>query len=74
LRSLLGQRLAVLGDLDEDKPMLTVVPWSGDVDSVVDRAIGEWRALKREPNLAEICWIELTDSGRQVANESLRND
>jgi len=69
LLDLLNEGLSVIGDLDESGPRLKVRPSLGSADSIVDRVIQEWHALGRPPNLAEICWIELTDKGRDVARE-----
>jgi hypothetical protein len=69
LRVLVGQGLAVVGDVDDGRPPLTVTPWSGDAESIAERAIGGWKALGRTPNLGEICWLELTPEGRHRARE-----
>jgi len=69
LCDLVEEGLARIGDLDDSHAPLTVVPWVGDVATIVGRAISAWRTLGREPNLAEVCWLELTPLGRQRAKE-----
>lgn len=70
LASLVGRGWAIVGDLDDAEPPLAVVPWSGSSDEVAERAISEWRALGRLPDLGEICWLELTDSGSAAARRA----
>ena len=71
MRALVGEGLAVVGDLeDSGSPPLKISPWPGDVDAVVERAILEWEELGRGPNLSEICWLELTDLGREAARDT----
>jgi hypothetical protein len=72
MRALVGEGLAVVGDLDDSGSPLVIRPWLGDVDAVVERAILEWKQLGRGPNLSEICWLELTDLGREAARDTAR--
>jgi hypothetical protein len=67
LRALVGEGLAVVGDLHDSGSPLAIGPWPGDVDAVVERAILEWKELGRAPNLGEICWLELTELGKEAA-------
>ncbi len=71
LRVLVGETLAIFGDLDESKAPLTIQAWSGDAEAIADRAVSEWKALSRSPGLAEIGWLELTDAGRTEARQRL---
>jgi hypothetical protein len=68
-RELVGQNLAVVGDLDDSGAPLVINPWPSDAQYVVTRIIREWKALGRRPTLGEICWLELTAEGRWRANE-----
>jgi len=73
IRSLVDQGLIVVGDLDTSSSPLTIRPWRGDSNAIVDRINREWRALGRDPGLAEICWLRLTIDGRKLG-EKLSSD
>jgi hypothetical protein len=72
--SLLSRNLAVVGDLGHSGSPLTVVPWVGDTDAIVNRVIDDWKALQRDPGLSEICWLELTEEGRRLGKELVSTD
>jgi len=70
MRGLVAEGLAVVGDLeDSGAPPLVIRPWPGNADAIVERTILEWKKLGRGPNLNEICWLELTDLGRETAQD-----
>ncbi len=70
-RDLIRDGLAIVGDLDlnESEDWDLVRPWIGEAQEIADRVITEWKALERNPNLGEICWLELTDKGRTTARK-----
>ncbi len=69
LTSLLAERLILMGYLGVGAGMLIVVPWPGCVETVVERAISEWKALNRTPSWDDICWLGLTAKGHLAALE-----
>jgi hypothetical protein len=71
--SVIGNDLMIAGDLDlsEDYPEF-IRPWTGDAEMITDRIISEWKSLGRNPNLAEICWFDLTERGCVIADELYR--
>jgi hypothetical protein len=71
--SVIGNDVMIAGDLDlsEDYPNF-IRPWTGDAETIKDRIISEWRSLGRNPELAEICWFDLTERGSVIADELYR--
>jgi hypothetical protein len=46
-------------------------PWTSDAGESLQRIDREWRALGRDPTIAEICWFSNTPSGDALARELL---
>ena len=65
VRELLSNDLAVVGTLSPD--MTAFDPWASSIPDSLARIEREWRALKREPKLWEICWFENTPLGNERA-------
>jgi hypothetical protein len=66
LRDLLVRNLVILGDLDSSHLPLVITPWPGDPDLIVQRVISDWTALGHDPGLSEVCWLQLTNEGREA--------
>ncbi len=64
---LMGSGYAIVGDVVRDEGLLCVQSWGLSVAETTKRIEDEWRALGRMPNLGEVCWLELTDAGREQA-------
>jgi len=64
---LLSSGYAIVGDVVKDEEPLCVRSWKLSATDTVKRIGDEWRALGRHPNLGEVCWLELTDTGRAEA-------
>jgi hypothetical protein len=65
--------LMIAGDLDLSDGTSLIRPWLGDAPIVVERILSEWEDLGRKPELAEVCWFDLTDHGEVVAEELYRD-
>lgn len=58
----------IVGDVaKDDEGVLYISSWCLESAETVKRVEDEWRALGRLPNLGEVCWLELTESGRAHA-------
>jgi hypothetical protein len=66
LHDLLVRNLVIVGNLDSSHLPLVVSRWPGDPDSIVRRVISDWTALGHDPGLSEVCWLQLTDEGREA--------
>jgi hypothetical protein len=64
---LLGAGHAIVGNVIRDEGLLCVRSWGLGVSETIERIEDEWRALGRSPNLGDICWLELTEAGREYA-------
>jgi hypothetical protein len=69
---LLNSGHAIVGDVVKDQGLLCVRSWELSTADTVKRIEDEWRALGHLPDLGEVCWLELTDSGRGQAREWYR--
>jgi hypothetical protein len=65
----IGNNWMIVGDLDLSETSTLIRPWTGDVETQVNRIIADWKALGRRPNLAEVCWFDLTEHGEVIADE-----
>ncbi|GAA1376263.1 hypothetical protein [Streptomyces beijiangensis] len=63
---LLEEELMVVGDLGDQ-----VIPWPGDADAVVARAVRECERLDWDPRL-DGCWFANTDAGDRWAQDPAR--
>jgi hypothetical protein len=64
---------AIVGDVaKDDEGVLYVSSWSLESADTIKRIEDEWRALGRPPNLGDVCWLELTVSGRTHALDGYR--
>jgi hypothetical protein len=70
---LMGAGYAIVGDVaKDDKGILYISSWNLGSTDTIKRIEDEWRALGRSPNLGDVCWLELTESGRAHALEVYR--
>ena len=46
-------------------------PWKLPFKEAMDRVEREWRALDRDPDLGEICWLVDTEKGKELARQLL---
>jgi hypothetical protein len=70
LGQLLGDGLVEVGDVVEHKGF---VPWSIDIDAAMTEIAQRWRALEEDrPNLGDVCWLNLTKHGEEVARNLAR--
>jgi hypothetical protein len=69
---LMGAGHAIVGDVVKDEGLLCVRSWGLSVADTIKRIEDEWRALGRAPNLGEVCWLELTETGRAHALATYR--
>jgi hypothetical protein len=59
---------AIVGDVaKDDEGVLYISSWSLGSADTIKRIEDEWCALGRPPNLGDVCWLELTKSGRAHA-------
>ena len=59
---------AIVGDVaKDDEGVLYISSWGLGSADTIKRIEDEWRALGRLPNLGDVCWLELTESGRAHA-------
>jgi hypothetical protein len=64
---------AIAGDLDQDSgKILYVRSWGLSPSATVERIEREWRELAKPPNLGDVVWMELTESGREKARDTRR--
>jgi hypothetical protein len=64
---------AIVGDVaKDDEGILYISSWGLGSSDTVKRIEEEWRALGRPPNLGDVCWLELTESGRAHALDVYR--
>jgi hypothetical protein len=64
IRKLLEDGLAEPGMVDEQAGFL---PWRVPVDAAMQKIEGGWVTKPAGPELGEICWLNLTESGRAEA-------
>jgi hypothetical protein len=63
---------AIVGDVVRDtEGLLCIRSWELPPTAAVQRIEREWRALGT-PNLGDVCWLELTESGRSEAHRLAR--
>jgi hypothetical protein len=43
-------------------------PWALPVEAAMERVKREWLALGRNPTLGEVCWLNLSETGRARAH------
>jgi hypothetical protein len=67
IADLLNSGYAIVGDVVRDEGLLCVQSWGVSAAETIKRIEDEWRALGHMPNLGEVCWLELTDAGREEA-------
>ena len=68
IRDLLDSGYAVFGDaVQDERGMVTIVPWESAPDEVADRVKKEWGELNEPLDMGHIGWLELTDQGREEA-------
>lgn len=64
---------AIVGDVAKDgEGILYISSWGLGSADTVKRIEEEWRSLGRPPNLGDVCWLELTESGRAHALDVYR--
>jgi hypothetical protein len=64
---------AIVGDVaKDDKGILYISSWGLGSADTVKRIEDGWRSLGRPPNLGDVCWLELTESGRAHALDVYR--
>jgi hypothetical protein len=64
---------AIVGDVAKnDEGILYISSWGLGSADTIKRIEDEWRALGRPPNLGDVCWLELTESGRAHALDVYR--
>lgn len=64
---LMNAGYAIVGDVAKNGGRLCVRPWGLNTEETVKRIEDDWRGLGRPPNIGEVCWLELTDAGRDEA-------
>jgi len=68
VRDLLDSGYAVFGDaVQDERGMVTIVPWESAPDEVAARVKKEWGELDDRLRMGDIGWLELTDKGREEA-------
>jgi hypothetical protein len=64
---------AIVGDVAKnDEGILYISSWGLGSADTIKRIEDEWRALGQPPNLGDVCWLELTESGRAHALDVYR--
>ena len=64
---------AIVGHVaKDDEGILYISSWGLGSADTIKRIEDEWRALGRPPNLGDVCWLELTESGRAHALDVYR--
>lgn len=70
---LLDAGYAIVGNVaKDDEGILYISSWGLESADTIKRIEDEWRALGRPPNLGDVCWLELTESGRAHALDVYR--
>jgi hypothetical protein len=64
---LLSSGYAIVGDVVRDEGLLCVQSWRLSAADTIKRIEDEWRSLGRPPNLGDVAWLELNDTGRAEA-------
>ena len=60
----------IVGDVVRgSEGLLGVESWGLSADETADRVASEWSALGRLTELGQVCWLELTETGRAEARE-----
>jgi hypothetical protein len=73
ISELVGSGYAIVGDVaKDDEGVLYVSSWSLESADTIKRIEAEWCALGRPPNLGDVCWLELSESGRAHALDVFR--
>jgi hypothetical protein len=67
IREALTLELVCVGDVGEGG----FQPWAGDLEAAMARIELEWRALKREPSIGEICRFKNTPAGTERAENCM---
>jgi len=62
------QGLMEVGDLSNDG----FHKWDLPIEACLSRVQREWNALGRNPSLGEICWLQITDKGRELGEQLLK--
>ena len=68
IRVVVHQRLMEIGDVRKDG----FHKWEMPIEESLGRVEREWNALGRNPSLGEICWLQITDKGRKLGEELLK--
>jgi hypothetical protein len=68
LREVAEQRLIEIGDLRKDG----FHKWQMPIGECLSRVEREWNALGRNPSLGEVCWLQITDRGRELGEQILK--
>jgi hypothetical protein len=63
---------AIVGDVAKDRGILYISSWGLGSTDTIQRIEDEWSTLGRPPNLGDVCWLELTESGRAHALDVYR--
>jgi hypothetical protein len=64
---------AIVGDVaKDDEGILYIASWGLGSSDTIKRIEDESRALGRPPDLGDVCWLELTESGRAHALDVYR--
>lgn len=71
VRDLLEAEYAIAGDVTKDNEdgLLMVRSWDLTPSDTIARIEREWRELKEPPNLGDVVWLELTETGRAEARK-----
>jgi hypothetical protein len=65
---LLDAGYAIVGNVaKDDEGILYISSWGLGSADTIKRIKDEWFALERPPSLGDVCWLELTESGRAHA-------
>jgi hypothetical protein len=68
IEQLVGSGDAIVGDVIRfPEGLLGVQSWGLDPSRTGDRVRTEWTAIGRLEKLGEVCWLELTETGREKA-------
>ena len=72
VRIVVQQGLMELGDVDvagERERKDAFRKWDLPIQEGLNRVEHEWNALGRNPTLWEICWLQITDKGRDLGEQ-----
>jgi hypothetical protein len=75
IRNVVQQGLMELGDVDvagEWESKEGFRKWDLPIQESVNRVEREWNALGRNPTLWEVCWLQITDKGRERGEQLLK--